>query len=139
MNINEVVAGGGVVIVIMTLIQITPIRLDPWSAIARIIGRAINGEVMTKVDKLSHDLQDMKATEEERDAVNARIRILQFGDELCMNVRHTRERFNQILADIDMYENYCDTNPTFENNQSVMTIQNIKDVYHDCMKKQDFL
>ena len=139
MNINELVAGGGVVIVIMTLIQVTPIKLDPWSTIARIIGRAINGEVMTKVDKLSHDLQEMKATEEERDAVNARIRILQFGDELCMNVRHTRERFNQILADIDMYENYCATHPTFENNQSVMTIQNIKDVYHDCMKKHDFL
>ena len=139
MSINELVAGGGAAFVIMTLIQITPIKVNPWSAIARIIGRAINGEVMTKVDKLSHDLQDMKATEEERDAVNARIRILQFGDELCMNVRHTRERFNQILADIDMYENYCDTHPTLENNQSVMTIQNIKDVYHDCMKKHDFL
>lgn len=139
MNIQDILTGGGVVFVLLTIIQITPIKLDPWSAIARIIGRAINGEVMTKVDKLSHDLQEMKATEEERDAVNARIRILQFGDELCMNVRHTRERFNQILADIDMYENYCDTHPTFENNQSVMTIQNIKDVYHDCMKKHDFL
>ena len=139
MNIQDILAGGGAAIVIMTLIQITPIKVNPWSAIARIIGRAINGEVMTKVDKLSHDLQDMKATEEERDAVNARIRILQFGDELCMNVRHTRERFNQILADIDVYENYCDTHRTFENNQSVMTIQNIKDVYHDCMKKHDFL
>ena len=44
MNINELVAGGGVVIVIMTLIQVTPIKLDPWSTIARIIGRAINGD-----------------------------------------------------------------------------------------------
>ena len=49
MNINELVAGGGVVIVIMTLIQITPIRIDPWSSIARAIGRAINGEVIQKV------------------------------------------------------------------------------------------
>ena len=76
---------------------------------------------------------------DERDAILCRSRILLFGDEILHEVRHSKEHFDQILLDISTYENYCDTHPTFENNQSVMTIQNIKDVYHDCMKKHDFL
>ena len=34
MTAAEVLTGGGIVLVAMTLIQISPIKLDPWSAIA---------------------------------------------------------------------------------------------------------
>ena len=139
MNINEVVAGGGVVIVIMTLIQITPIRIDPWSSIARAIGRAINGEVIQKVEKLNLDLLEMKAVEDERDAIYARTEILRFGDELYINTRHTKERFNQILSDITKYEKYCSAHPDFQNDQAVMTITNIKETYQKCLEKHNFL
>ena len=46
----EVLTGGGIVLVAMTLIQISPIKLDPWSAIARAVGRAINKDVIDKLD-----------------------------------------------------------------------------------------
>ena len=45
MTAAEVLTGGGIVLVAMTLIQISPIKLDPWSAIARAVGRAINKDV----------------------------------------------------------------------------------------------
>ena len=47
----EVLTGGGIVLVAMTLIQISPIKLDPWSAIARAVGRAINKDVIDKLDE----------------------------------------------------------------------------------------
>lgn len=140
MSINELVAGGGgAVLVLLTLIQIAPIEINPWSAIAAAIGRAINREVIARMEKLSDDVATIQRTMDERDAILCRSRILLFGDEILHEVRHSKEHFDQILLDISTYENYCDTHPTFENNQSVMTIQNIKDVYHDCMKKHDFL
>ena len=40
MTAAEVLTGGGIILVAMTLIQIAPIKLDPWSAIARAVGRA---------------------------------------------------------------------------------------------------
>lgn len=139
MNMHEILTGGGAVIVIMTLIQITPIKVDPWSAIARAIGRAINGEVIQKVEKLNLDLLEMKAVEDERDAIYARTEILRFGEELYVNTKHTKERFNQILSDITKYEKYCSTHPDFQNDQAVITIANIEETYQKCLEKHNFL
>lgn len=139
MTAAEVLTGGGIVLVAMTLIQISPIKLDPWSAIARAVGRAINGEVIAKVDQLERDLVEMKADQEERDAINCRSRILHFGDETIHGVRHTKEHFDQILRDITAYERYCDDHPDFENNTTVLTSQRIKNIYEDCLKMVDFL
>ena len=51
MSINELVAGGGgAVLVLLTLIQIAPIEINPWSAIAAAIGRAINREVIARME-----------------------------------------------------------------------------------------
>ena len=51
MTAAEILAGGGIVLAAMTLIQIAPIKLDPWSAIARAVGRAINKDVIDKLDE----------------------------------------------------------------------------------------
>ena len=67
--------GGGVLLILMTLIQITPIKINPWSWIARLIGRAINGEVLTKVDNLGKELADHKEKSEERHATLCRNHI----------------------------------------------------------------
>lgn len=139
MTMEEIATGGGILLVAMTLIQIAPIKLNPWSALAKAIGRAINGEVIAKVDRLERELLDMKGSLEERDAISCRARILHFGDETIHGVRHTKEHFDQILRDITTYERYCDDHPNFENNTTVLTSQRIKDIYEDCLKTADFL
>ena len=139
MTMEEIATGGGILLAAMTLIQIAPIKLNPWSALAKAIGRAINGEVIAKVDRLERELLDMKENQEERDAISCRARILHFGDETIHGVRHTKEHFDQILRDITTYERYCDDHPNFENNTTVLTSQRIKDIYEDCLKTKDFL
>lgn len=140
LNLEEILlGGGGVLLVAMTLIQVAPIKVNPWSAVAKAIGRAINGEVIAKVDQLERDLEAMKAAQEERDAISCRSRILHFGDETIHGVRHTKEHFDQILRDITNYEQYCEEHPHFENNTTVLTSQRIKDIYEDCLAKADFL
>ena len=67
MSLEEILlGGGGVLLAAMTLIQVAPIKVNPWSAVAKAIGRAINGEVIAKVDQLERDLVAMKAAPEER-------------------------------------------------------------------------
>ena len=41
-------SGGGALFILLTLIQIAPIKVNPWTALARAIGRAINKDVLTK-------------------------------------------------------------------------------------------
>ena len=60
----------------MTLVQISPINIDPWTWVARKIGRAVNGELFEKIGELDKSLANIKKTMERRDAIDARNRIL---------------------------------------------------------------
>ena len=101
---TALLGGGGVVLILMTLIQIAPIKINPWSRLARWVGRAINGEVITKVDNLSKELADHKEKSEERHATLCRAHILKFGDEVLHGIPHSKEGYDNILLDIDSYE-----------------------------------
>lgn len=132
-------SGGGVLLILMTLIQITPIKFNPWSWLGRCIGRAINGEVLTKVDDLSNELADHKAKSEERHATLCRAHILRFGDEVLHGIPHSKEGYDSILLDIDSYEEYCDKHPDYKNNVALATIKHIKKMYHKHLEEDSFL
>ena len=134
MSLRELLAGGGVsLLAVLTLVQITPIKFNPWSALARAIGNALNGgDVMAK-------LEEHIRVDDERDADMHRYRILRFNTEILQKTRHTEEEFNEILHSITRYEQYCDTHPRYENNRAVLAIKNIKRVYEECMMTSDFL
>ena len=133
MNLRELLAGGGgLLLVLMTLVQIAPVKLNPWSWLARAIGRAINAEVINKLD--AHITMD-----DRRCADGHRARILHFNNELLRDIDHTKEEFTEVLAEIDAYESYCDEHPDYPNNRAVLAIQNIKSNYQSRLQKHDFL
>lgn len=140
MSLTEILtSGGGACLLIMTLIQLSPVKINPWTAIARAVGRAINSEMIEKVDKLDKDLQTVRKEAAEQVAINCRVRILRFGDEVMHGVRHSKDHFDQILHDITEYERYCEENPEFENNMTTLTSTRIKEVFSKRMEKNDFL
>lgn len=131
--------GGGGLAVLMTLVQISPIKLNPWSWIGRCIGRAINGEVLEKVEALSADVKNNKADDDEQWASLSRTHILRFGDEILHGVAHSKEHFDQVMRDISKYEKYCDTHPNYLNGVAHATIQQIKKTYQKCLEENSFL
>lgn len=131
--------GGGIILILMTLVQISPIKIDPWTWIAIKIGRAINGEVIDKVDALSKDFQKNKEDNDEQWASLSRSHILRFGDEILHGVSHSKEHFDQILLDITKYEAYCETHPKYINNIANATIEQIKKTYQKCLDENKFL
>ena len=136
---NGGIIGGGALIIILTLVQITPIKLNPWSWLGRHIGRMLNGEVLDKVDNLTQELEDHKKNSAEREATQCRSRILRFGDEILHGVLHSHEHYLQILLDIDEYEEYCDAHPDYRNNVAVATIKHIKKKYQQHLNDDSFL
>ena len=140
MSVGELLSCGGVGIVgLLFLIQIAPIKINPWSWIAKKLGRAINGEVIKKVEGIESDVRRIEKKQDEQQAIMARVRILRFGDELLRDIPHSKEHYDQTLGDIKTYETYCQDNPEFENNVTVCTIKNIRDCYMERLKKHDFL
>jgi len=140
MSLQEILtSGGSLLLVIITLVQIAPVKINPWSALAKAIGKAINGDVLKKLDVLENRLDGHITVDDERNADLHRARILQFNTELLRDNRHTEEDFNEILYNIDCYEHYCEANPDYRNNRAVHAIMNIKRVYDERLAKHDFL
>lgn len=123
----------------MTVLQVAPIKINPWTWIARAIGRAINAEVIAEVGNLKQEVQTIKKNTEEHEAKSARVRILRFGDEILHDVKHSQEHFNQVLLDITEYEEYCSKHPEFRNNVTGITTKRIMETYEKCLKDNNFL
>lgn len=126
MTLQEIlVSGGGILILLLTIIQVTPLKLNPWSAIAKALGKALTVDVLDKLD--------------ENSASTCRYRLIRFDDELRHDVKHTQEHFDQILDDITTYERYCKEHPNYPNSKAVLAIENIKSTYIKCRKENSFL
>lgn len=131
---------------LMTVFEVSPIKLNPWSKIAEWLGKAVNKEVLDQLKEQAKDFEDVKTATEQlgeridrKDAEDARNHILRFGDEVKNKIRHSEEYFNQILDDITKYEKYCREHPDFKNERTAATEAIIKEVYQKCMKENDFL
>ncbi len=140
MKLTEIIAaGGGLLAAVMTLLQIAPIKLNPWSWMAKAIGRAINGEVLAKLGQVEERLDKHITMDDRRTADGHRSRILHFNNELLRDLPHTKEEFIEVLAEIDAYESYCRDHKDYPNNRAVLAIDNIRSTYKDRLKKHDFL
>lgn len=127
------------VALLSTCLEVSKIKINPWSWLAKTIGRAINGEVLEKVNETKAQLDEHIRIDDERNADLHRARILQFNTDLLHDLNHTEEDFNEILYNIDCYERYCKEHEEYKNNRAVHAIRNIKRVYDECMKNHSFL
>lgn len=140
MTIEEIISyGGGTLLFLMTIIQIAPVKINPWSAIAKTVGKAINADVLRELDTVKKDLADHVKANEARNADEHRARILRFNNELLRDISHTKEEFIDILADIDFYERYCRDHKDYKNNRAVHAIANISRSYDERLRRHDFL
>lgn len=140
MNIQELIAcGGSLTLLAMTVVQIAPLKINPWSALAKAFGKAINADVLKELEIVKSGLANHIRMDDERNADEHRARILAFNNELLRDIPHTKEEFIDILADIDHYERYCKAHPDYENNRAIHAIGNISRVYDERLQKHDFL
>lgn len=132
--------------VMLTLVEVTPIKINPWSWFAKRIGKLFNGEIIKEIGHLKEevksvkiDVADIREEAKAREATNRRARILEFGDEILHNVDYSKEHWDSILMDISEYENYCDDHPHYMNNVAKATIKHIQYMYDKHLIEDSFL
>lgn len=137
----KAITGGslGVLVLLMTVIQIAPIKINPWSYLLRKLGKSMNEDIIKKVDNLELIVGNLQTSCDERAMTDCRTRILHFNDEILHKKRHTKEHFDQILIDISNYETYCNKHKDYRNNIAHLAIKHIKDTYDKCIDEDTFL
>ena len=119
-----------------TLLQVSPLKIDPWSWLGGLIGRGINAEIMSEVKGVRQELKDHIEEDEKRTTIQderyikqCRTIILRFHDELRGGHEPTKEHFDEIMDTITVYNTYCDTHPGYKNEKAKVTISCIKQAW----------
>lgn len=135
------------------LIQISPIKINPWSWCGKMMKKMWVGfcksltapvleelaEVKEESRKTREALEDHINIADRREADGWRSAILRFNNEVMNGDLHTEEEFVEVLAKIDNYKNYCRDHKDYINGRAVHAIANIERVYKTCLENNDFL
>lgn len=113
------------------LIQIIPIKINPWSALLQWVGKLVTGNACGKIDDLIKQVD-----ENEKDRI--RWEVLDFANSCRNDRKHTRDEFQHIVSLHDKYkkllEKTKDTNGVFD-----LEYKYIQDLYAERLEKNDFL
>jgi len=96
-------------------------------------------ETKEQLDRVQRTLDNHIKEDEDDKARNQRYRILRFYDEMCEHRRHSESHFEDILDDIDDYEEYCNRHPDFRNSRGHIAMKNIQATYDRLKADNGFL
>ena len=95
-------------------------------------------EILKELKEIKKDIESLSRRINENEAVAARIRILKFADEIFMEMNHSKDAFDQCLADITNYRAFTKAHQEFANDITDETCEYILEVYHERLKNKDF-
>lgn len=91
-------------------------------------------EYTERFDTLDKKMDDLNKKIEYVSADNARIRILNFSEEIQRGHKHSKEAFDQVHSDIDRYAKHCVKYPEYPNSRADMAIKHIENIYIEALK-----
>lgn len=117
----------------ITIFEVAPIKLNPWQW----IGKAINSELLKKLEQVEQDVATIKKDQEEDNAENMRSRILSFAASCRRHEHHDAEEWNNIISIIKKYETYTEERH-IDNGVIEETAAFLRELYHKRLVNNDF-
>jgi len=144
MNIQEILTSlgtggvGAVIFLILTLVEITPIKVNPWSHLLKWIGDKMNDDLRQEFKTLKGELHTLKKDFEEKNAHDKRWSILDFANSCHNGRKHTKEEWEHVLNQLLFYEEYVDKNE-IPNAVIEEETRYLRELYRELMNKNEFI
>lgn len=120
-----------IIVIVSLFIQVAPIKINPWSALFKWIGKSIVGDLPKQIAALNKEIQ-----ENEKDRI--RWEILNFANSCRNGRKHTKDEYVHIITLNKKYKKILhDTND--ENGVFKIEYKYIEELYAERLKKDDFL
>lgn len=115
----------------ITLIEVTPIKLNPWKWLFSHIGNMLVGDIQK-------DLQDLKNEFRENKVQNLRWNVLDFANSCRNGRKHSHDEWRHTISQLAEYEDYIEANK-IPNGIFEEDAKYLREVYQELCKKNDFL
>ena len=122
---------GVVLIGAVTLIQIVPIKINPWSALLRWVSDALYGDMRQDLSELKRDFEETKSND-------MRWNILNFANSCRRHEEHGKDEWRHVMAQISEYEEYTEKK-NIHNGVIEEDTRFLRELYHDRNVKNDFI
>ena len=123
----------GILAIILSLVQISPIKLNPWTWLKSF------AELPKRLDEQSEQIKRLEHEFYDDRAFRWRQMIVNRGDRVQDGHKLRREVWNDTIETIDNYEKYCDKHPEFRNELATITIEYMRHKYQEALETKDFL
>ena len=127
-----------VVIFFTFVIQIAPIKWNPWTTLINWLGKKLTEGPCSKLDGLIKKVDEIDSNVSENEKDRIRWEILGFANSCRNGQQHTRDEFQHIISLNDKYKELLkktgDTNGVFE-----VEYEYIRKLYAKRLEKNDFL
>lgn len=119
------------------IVEFTPIKFSPISAILGWIGNKLNRDMKKDIDKLQDEMSTVKTDLRDHKVDSWRNSILCFADDLSHNKKKSKEGYEYIIKAHDNYEKYLSAN-NLDNGQVTLAYKYIQECYSECLKNNSF-
>lgn len=125
-------------ILLLSVIEVSKIQINPWSAILRWIGKRANKDIIEQNAKIITELAAYRKEFEDKVAMDCRWAVLTFANSCRQHERHSREEWQHALNAITKYEEYCEKH-NIANAVIVEDSRYIREAYRTACDANDFL
>lgn len=115
----------------ITVIQIVPIKVNPWSALLSWMGNILYGDIRRDLSELKRDFEETKAND-------MRWNILNFANSCRRHEDHGKDEWRHVMAQISEYEEYTEKKH-INNGVIEEDTKYLRELYHERNVKNDFL
>ena len=88
-------------VALLTLIQVSPLRLNPWDTLFAWVGKKTNSKQIAQLDSLEKTVTALWVNDH-------RYRILTFARECRAGIEHSSDEWSNLLCVCDEYEVYVE-------------------------------
>lgn len=134
-----------IIIAVCSLIEITPIKINPWARLLCWVGGFLNIEVVSRIKDLENRIQEIEKNQKnfqkhqnQKWADDCRWNILDFADSCKLKRRHTKETWEHVMSQLHEYEEFCDIN-SIDNDRITEETKYLRKLYADIVHTNDWL
>lgn len=119
------------------VIDISPIKINPWKALIKWVGKMITADVMKEIQEIKQTQKAQQATIDENEKDRIRNEVLAFATSCRRGIHHTKDEFEHIITVHSKYERLLEkTND--ENGVFTEEYKYIVEIYHECLREDKF-
>lgn len=125
-------------IILSLVVDISPIKINPWKTAFGWIGQLITADVMKEIREIKETQKEQQATIDENEKDRIRFEVLDFANSCRRGVHHTKDEFEHIISLHVKYERLLKkTND--ENGVFTEEYNYILEIYHECQREDKFV